>query len=308
MFCYSGHSLYLWEMTVRLRQLEYFVAIAENRSITAAAGALLVAQPSLSHQIHALETELGARLLERLPRGIQLTPAGRIFLEEARNTLEAAARASRRVRQVEGNEFGDIHIGTVRSLSVGVLPTAIGAWHSQYPKIGFNLREFSHADRLEEAIRSGYGDIGVGPMPAQEFPAQIELGQEEFVVVLPPFDPLANEHTMDLRKLSNRKWVLFASGYGLSDIVLSACRQAGFTPAGSVYTYQIEAAVRLASVGMGPALVPRNVVPADTAAAVIPLDRPLTRTLSVFAREAFNSLVLSYIETLKEAVAKHANS
>lgn len=288
---------------MQLRQLEYFVAIAEAGSITSAAASLLVAQPSLSNQIQALERELGAQLFERLPRGIRLTPAGRVFLEDARETLNSLSRAAKRVRQVEDSDIGELEIGTVRSLSVGLLPGCFEVWRRRHPGVSLRLREFVHKDELEHAVRSGFGDLGVGPVPERPFPEQVVLGEEEFVVVLPADDELAALEAVDLLDLSERRWVLFASDHGLSEVVGRACRKAGFIPDGAVQTHQAEAAVRFAAGGLGPALVPRNVIPSGVEAAVLPLKEPLTRELAVYSREPFTRLAQTWVEALVEATS-----
>src|SRR6266436_5230724 len=100
---------------VNLRQLEYFLAIAEEGSFSRAAERLLVAQPSLSQQIGVLEAELGGQLLERMPRGVRLTMAGQNFLPEARATINHANRARRSVRTALSLESGQLEIATVTS-------------------------------------------------------------------------------------------------------------------------------------------------------------------------------------------------
>src|SRR6266436_9477991 len=103
---------------VNLRQLEYFLMIAEEGSFTRAAERLLVAQPSLSQQIGALEAELGGPLLERLPRGVRLTMAGQNFLPEARAATSHANRARRSVRVALGAESGQLEIAALTSAAV----------------------------------------------------------------------------------------------------------------------------------------------------------------------------------------------
>jgi DNA-binding transcriptional LysR family regulator len=288
---------------VQLRQLEYFIAVADAGSFTAAAANLLIAQPSLSHQIQLLERELGVKLFERLPRGIRLTPAGRIFLDDARDALTTVSRATRRARQAGVGALGELHVGTVRSLSVGLLPPPVALWHAQHPSAVMRLREFVHKDELEDAIRSGYGDIGVGPRPHRAFEEQVDLGEEEFVVVMSSADDLAHAPAVDLFDLRDRLWVLFASDHGLSEIVGDACRKAGFTPKGAVHTYQVEAAVRFAAAGLGPTLVPRNVIPTGVEAAVIPLDPPLSRTLCAFSREPLTALASTFLSYLQGSIS-----
>src|SRR5438270_13898898 len=111
-------------MTISLRQLEYFVTVVDEGSFTRAAEVLHVSQPGLSHQIKALERELGGPLLERLPRSVRLTPAGRTALPHARASLAHAERASSAARRASGVDAGEPHVGTLLPTSVGVLPTA----------------------------------------------------------------------------------------------------------------------------------------------------------------------------------------
>lgn len=288
---------------MQLRQLEYFVAVADAGSITGAAASLLIAQPSLSHQVQLLERELGVRLLERLPRGIRLTPAGRTFLDDARDALDSVSRATRRARQAGEGELGELHVGTVRSLSVGLLPPPVALWHAQHPSAVMRLREFVHKDELEDAVRSGYGDIGVGPRPQRAFEEQVDLGEEEFVIILSSADDLSESPSIDLFDLRDRLWVLFATDHGLSQTVGSACRRAGFTPKGAVHTYQVEAAVRFAAAGLGPTLVPRNVIPEGLDAAVIPVDPPLTRSLCAFSREPLTALAGNFLDCIRVSIA-----
>ena len=112
-------------MSVSLRQLEYFVAVVDEGSFTTAAARLHVSQPGLSHQIQALERQLGGPLLERLPRGVRLTPAGRTALPHARASQAHAERASTSAMRASGVDAGELHVGTLYSISVGVLPTAL---------------------------------------------------------------------------------------------------------------------------------------------------------------------------------------
>src|SRR6266436_8475208 len=103
---------------VNLRQLEYFLMIAEEGSFTRASERLLVAQPSLSQQIGALEAELGGPLLERLPRGVRLTMAGQSFLPEARAAISHAERARRSARMALGLQAGQLELAALTSAAV----------------------------------------------------------------------------------------------------------------------------------------------------------------------------------------------
>ncbi len=269
--------------------MSYFLAVADEASFTLAARRLRIAQPSLSQQVQALERDVGAKLLERTSRGVRLTTAGREFLPEARAMLAASQRARLAVRQTEALEGGELEIATVRSLAVGVLPPLIGRFRRRHPGVRIWLREFSHRERLNDAVLSGLSDIAVGPRPGVWSGPLVALGWEEFVVIPPPSDPVAERNgALNLRQLSEREWILYEPGHGLNDVVLFACAQAGFTPRAAMRTGQAEAAVRLAASGLGVAMVPMNVVPEQLATISRRLRQPVTRELAAYTRTQFS--------------------
>ena len=272
-----------------LRQVSYFVAVADEASFTLAAGRLRISQPSLSQQVQALERDVGARLLERTPRGVRLTAAGREFLPEARAMLAASERARLAVRQVDALEGGELEIATVRSLAVGVLPALVGEFRRRHPGVRIWLREYTHRDRLNESIQAGLSDLAVGPRPAGWSGEILGLGWEEFVVVLAESDPLAADSgPVHLRHLADREWVLYEPGHGLDDVVMFACAHAGFIPRAGMRTAQAEAVVRLAASGLGVALVPLDIVPEHLAGTIRRLHQPVVRELAAYARTHFS--------------------
>ena len=211
-------------MLVNLRQLRYFLTIVDEGSFSRAAISLLIAQPSLSQQIKSLERELGGPLLERLPTGVRLTPAGNAFLSEARSAVTHAERAGRNARSALGLEAGEIEVATVTSVAYGVLPPAFKLWHERHPGTTIAFREYTHRGALVDAVRAGVGDIAVGPRPSDWSGPVAALGWEEFVVVLPAADPLASSGAaVASEALAERDWVLFGSDHGLSGLVLGAC-------------------------------------------------------------------------------------
>src|SRR5437763_10838556 len=150
---------------MKLRQLACFVAVVEEGSFTRAAQVLGLAQPSLSQQVRSLEDELGGPLVERLPRGVSVTPAGRALLPEARAALRAAERGTRGVRAALQLEGGELEIATVLSLAVGFLPGTIRIWHEHYPPGAIRVHGLPHRRPLEDPGAPGHADPGVGPMP-----------------------------------------------------------------------------------------------------------------------------------------------
>src|SRR5947199_471105 len=136
---------------MNIRQLECLVAIVDEGSFTRAARRIGITQPSLSQHIRALERDLDGAVLDRLPRGISLTPAGRSLLPEARVAVRAFERGRQGARAALALESGELEIATVLSMAVGVLPRHIGVWHARHPNVAIRLHEFRHRTLLEDA-------------------------------------------------------------------------------------------------------------------------------------------------------------
>jgi DNA-binding transcriptional LysR family regulator len=284
---------------VNLRQLEYFVAIAEAGSLTGAAERLLVSQPSLSQQIGALERELGGLLLERMPRGVRLTAAGQMLLPEARATLRHSERGRRAVRMAFGLDAGQVEVAVTTSAAAGILPTVLHDWQGRYHQIEVSLQEFPHRRALDEAVRDGAGDIAVGSLP-ENWPGPVErLGSEQFVLVLPEGDELLAAASVRLTELAQRRWVHFAPSHGLAAVVDFCCASAGFAPRVAVRTSQVAAAAVFAATGIGPALVPSHNVPAALRTLARPASPPLIRSVVAFSRGDWTPLTSAFLEALR---------
>lgn len=281
-----------------LRQLEYLVTVVDTGSFTRAAETLHVTQPALSHQIQALERVVGGRLLERLPRSVRLTPMGRALLPHARAALADAALAVRSARQVGELEAGEIQVATLYSIAHGVLPPALKAWRRSCPAIQVRLFEHRHADELLAAMAAGQADVGIGPVPAGWDGPVHPLGVEEFVVVVPSDDPLAGRRRIRLRTLENRDWVHYAPGNGLGELLDQACAAEGFAPRAAVRTEQSAAAPMLAAAGLGPALVPANIVPPRFDGCLLRPQPAIRRPLAAYTRGGTDPLAAAFIETL----------
>jgi len=281
-----------------LRQLEYLVTVVDEGSFTRAAELLHVTQPALSHQIRALERSAGGPLLERLPKNVRLTPTGRAMLPHARAALADAQRAHCAARQAAGMEVGELQIATLYSITLGVLPTALKTWRKSYPDVGIRLFEHRHTDELVDAMSAGEADLAVGPEPSNWSGTTRVLGSEELVVVVSPDDPAAHGTTIALKDLADRAWVHYTPGHGLADVLNRACAQAGFEPRAAVHTEQTAAAPALAAAGLGPALVPANILPTGFEGHVLRPDPPVCRTLTAYTRGEPDPLAAAFIEVL----------
>jgi DNA-binding transcriptional LysR family regulator len=285
---------------MNFRQLACFVAVVEEGSFTRAARRIGITQPSLSQHIRALELDIDGPVIERLSRGITLTPAGRSLLPEARAAVRAVERGRRAARSALALEAGELEIATVLSMAVGLLPRYIRLWLQRYPDVGIRLREFRHRSLLEDAVEQGIADFAIGPLPLRTWDGPLEeVAWEEFVIVAPPGDPLAARGTVRLEELADREWVLYHQDHGLAGILEEVCRRAGFSPRGTVRTSQAEGAARLASAGIGPALVPDNIVLPGIEGTVLRLDPPIIREVAVYARTELSRTAAAFVEVLQ---------
>jgi DNA-binding transcriptional LysR family regulator len=285
---------------MNFRQLACFVAVVEEGSFTRAARRIGITQPSLSQHIRALEQEIDGAVLERLPRGVSLTPAGRTLLPEARAAVRAVERGRRAARATLALEAGDLEIATVLSMAVGLLPRYIGVWHERYPDVGIRLQEFRHRSLLEEAVEQGIADFAIGPLPLRAWEGPLDqVAWEEFVLIAPPGDAFASRQSVAVEELAGRQWVLYHPDHGLAGILEEVCRRAGFVPRGTVRTSQAEGAARLASAGVGFALVPDNIVLPGIEGSVLRLDPPLVREVAAYARTEWSRTAAAFIDLLR---------
>ena len=285
-----------------LRQLEYLVAVVDENSFTRAAERLHVSQPALSHQVKTLERSVGGELIERLPHGIRPTPMGRAFLPHAIASVRAAEEARRSARSVAELEAGDLRIATLHSIALGVVPGAIRAWRLANPEVSFELFEYVNIEQLAEQMRLGVADLAVGPPPPSWDGPVRTLGFEDLMLVLARDDPLVqgSRRKVTLDKLADRPWVLYTSDNGLAPAVIEACAAAGFTPRAAVHTHHTATAAQLAAAGLGPALVPENIVEAGFKGALLRPDPPVRRELVAFSRARPSRLVSAFTDVLAE--------
>ncbi|WP_435242059.1 LysR family transcriptional regulator [Streptomyces cucumeris] len=284
-----------------LRKFEYFLAIAEEGSLSQAAAKLHIAQPSLSQQLRALERHVGGPLFERLSRGMRLTPTGRAFLPHARAAVRSADRSYGVARAVATGDAGEIEIATVSSIAAGILPQVLRTWHERRAGSAVRLHEFHHRNLLEQQVRDGLGDLAIGPRPSSWDGPVLSLGHEEFVVVLPGTAAARPPGGVALGDLADRDWVLFGQEHGLNDLVHAACTLEGFQPAPAVRTWQVDAAARLAAAGVGPALLPDNALPAGLDAVVRPARPRLFRELTCYLRSEPQGLVREFVALLRQS-------
>ncbi|MBT2511215.1 LysR family transcriptional regulator [Streptomyces sp. ISL-98] len=289
-----------------LRQMEYFLTVVEEESFTRAAEILHVTQPALSHQIKALEKSVGGALLERMPRGVRLTVMGRAFLPHAELAVRSAVQARRAARAAAGAEGGELHIATVHSVAVGILPDVFARWRREHPGVALVLHEYATTEALEEQLERGVADLAVGPAPPRHWQGPVvPVGEEEIVLVVAFDDRLAGRTSVRLPELADRDWVRCAmevvvEGQHFLDWV---CAKAGFVPRTAARTEHTSTAVRMAAAGVGVATAPSHVVRGAVGedCVVLPVDPPWRRALTVFSRVELTGAAAAFAELLCES-------
>jgi DNA-binding transcriptional LysR family regulator len=265
----------------------------DEGSFARAAPALFVSQPTLSQQIRTLEGEIGGALLERLGRGVRPTRAGEAFLPAARAALAAAERARHSARMVLELEAGELEIATVGTVALGLLPPVLRRWRTRHRGLVVRVHEHRDAPTLAQAVMEGTADMGIGPRPPEWSGPLESLGWEEFVVILP-------HGAVKLAALADREWVLFEREHALGQLVERLCAAEGFTPRAAVRSAQIAGVAALAVAGLGPALVPTNIVTPAVRSSVRPLDPPRARELCAFTRSEWSPLAHAFLDLVAE--------
>ncbi|MER7170315.1 LysR family transcriptional regulator [Streptomyces mesophilus] len=292
-----------------LRQMEYFLTVVEESSFTRAAELLHVTQPALSHQIKALEKSVGGALLERMTRGVGLTPMGRAFLPHAELAVRSAARAQRAARAAAGAEGGELHIAAMHAVAVGLLPEVFARWRRAHPGVRLLLHEYGTTEQLEEQVERGVADLAIGPRPLHWTGAVTGVGEEEIVLAVPFDDGLAGRTRVELGELAELAWVRCA----MEPVVHGrrfldwACAQAGFSPRTAVWTEHTSTAVRMAAAGVGIAAAPAHVVRGAVGedCAVLSVEPAWRRELTVFTRSEPAGVLGAFVRTVTEVLAVH---
>jgi len=247
---------------VELRQLRYFIAIAEEGSFSRAATRLHVSQPPLSTQMKSLEEELGVRLLERSNRGVSLTAAGSVFFEETRAVLARLEHARSEAQRADRGDVGMLSIGFVSIADYGILPPALRNFRSSFPLVEVQLHELTTDAQIRE-LRAARLDLGIGLAPVDEPDIEFEgVLREGLVLAAPLGHPIVKGGgAVDLRTLSKASFIVPPReiGPGLYDLTISLCRAAGFAPKITQHARQMQTVIGLVSGGMGFALVPSSV-------------------------------------------------
>ena len=246
---------------MELRQLRYFVAVAEELHFGHAARRLRIAQPALSRQIQALEKELMVQLLFRNRRRVQITPAGQVFLDRARLILARIEDAVLAAQRASGGVSGSLNLGFVGSATYDVLPSVLRAFRQAAPHVELTLSEMTVHVQLE-ALTEKRIDIGLLRLPAKtEGLVFRTISREPLYVALPSSHRLAQLPVLRLSSLAEESFVLYPDypQPSWTEFVIGLCQQAGFHPVIAQRTVEIQTTLSLVAAGIGVSIVPECV-------------------------------------------------
>jgi DNA-binding transcriptional LysR family regulator len=287
-----------------LRQLRYFVAVAEELHFTRAARRARIAQPTLSQQVRLLEKELGVTLFKRTKRRVELTHPGRIFLDEARRLLLGADEAVQAAQSAGAGQLGRLLVACGPSAGYVGLLGMLELYRRQSPRVSVRLLESPVADLLV-AVEQGEADVGLFvPYFESSLVTREILLELPLLAALPKSHPLASSNRVSLKRLAEEPFILFGRrrGSGFHERILSMCHSSGFAPRVLERMEQIHTLLYLVGAGYGVSLVPATLDANRRGdVAFVPLQDP-SATLEfamVWREDRVSPMVEGFLETAR---------
>lgn len=252
-------------MNIELRQLRYFVAVAEENHFGRAAARLHMTQPPLSQTIQSLEAILGTSLFLRTRRSVALTPAGTALLPEARRILQQASALPELAHRAASGESGRLSLSFVSTADYSVLPPLLREFRERYPQVQIELREATTDVQLEDLLHARI-DAGLLIPPLHDR-TNTELDymtvlSEPLILAAPQrLKALRGKNAVNLQSVADLPLIIFPRRIApaFHDAIVGCFRDAGLTPRIGQEAIQMQTIVGLVSAGMGIALVPQSV-------------------------------------------------
>ena len=241
---------------MNLRDLRYFVALAELRHFGRAADACFVSQPTLSTQIKKIEDELGVTLVERAPRKVMLTEAGAEIAQRARVVLNEIEQIRAIARRSLDPESGTLRLGIFPTLGPYLLPHVVPKLRQRFPRVELLLTE-EKTEILLQLLQEGRIDAAVLALPLHEEQLHTELLFEEpFVLAVPSTHPLAESERLGLDTIADERLLLLDDGHCLRDQALDVCHLAGASEKDGFRATSLETLRQMVAAGVGVTLLP----------------------------------------------------
>jgi LysR family transcriptional activator of glutamate synthase operon len=244
---------------LELRQLVYFVKVAQKQHMTKAAQELHVAQSAVSRQIRLLEEEMQVELFMHKGRNVQLTAAGKLFLQRAVHILSDLDKAVLELQEFADPELGEIRLGFPHSLGLNLVPQVVSKFRAIHPQVKFSFEQGTYTQLLQQLL-DGKTDLAlISPLPDNH--PQVTgklLLTEELFAILPMHHPLSKQRAISLSQLKDDSFILFREGHSLRSIVWDSCLNSGFTPNISFEGEETDTIRGLVAAGMGVSLLPET--------------------------------------------------
>ncbi|MDR3590883.1 MAG: LysR family transcriptional regulator [Negativicutes bacterium] len=246
---------------MELKQLQYFLAVADELHFTKAAEKLRIAQPPLSRQIQQLEREVGTMLFQRNNRKVELTAAGEYLKQEARQLFGRINSIKQQIGLIHQGVRGRLRIGYVGAVMHSLLPEVLKELRSQYPDVSTLLSELGNEAQIT-ALKNGQLDIGFIRTPLQvDTVVAVPICRETFSVIVSSDHRLGNQVSIQLSDLAAEPFICFSRDCapGMVDQIVGICNQAGFSPNKIHESSQINTILRLVESNLGYSIVPSSV-------------------------------------------------
>lgn len=241
---------------MNLRDLKYLVALADHKHFGRAAAASFVSQPTLSTQIRKLEDELGVPLVERAPRKVMLTPAGRDIAERARRVIAEVEQMKEAARRSQDPEAGTVRLGLFPTLGPYLLPHVVPRIRERFPRLELLLVE-EKSDVILAHLREGRLDAGLLALPVHDEQLHAEfLFEEPFLLAVPETHPLAKKDSLALKDLAHERLLLLEDGHCLRDQALDVCELAGTGERSGFQATSLETLRQMVAANVGVTLLP----------------------------------------------------
>ncbi|KAF1686444.1 DNA-binding transcriptional regulator OxyR [Pseudoxanthomonas broegbernensis] len=241
---------------MNLRDLKYLLALADHRHFGRAAAACFVSQPTLSTQVRKLEEELGVPLVERAPRKVMLTPAGREAAERARRIIAEVEQMKEAARRSQDPEAGTVRLGIFPTLAPYLLPHVIPQMRARFPQLELLLVE-EKSDELLTRLREGKLDAVLLALPVHDEQLHTEfLFEEPFVLAVPENHLLAGRRTLTLDELMEQPLLLLEDGHCLREQALDVCRLSGAQEKTGFRATSLETLRHMVAANVGATLLP----------------------------------------------------
>lgn len=294
-------SLYLSGMN--LRDLEYFVAVAELGHFGKASERCFCSQPTLSGQLKKLEEELGAALLERFPGGVRLTQLGEQCLPVAREALSAARRIEEFGQAFRDPRSGNLLLAAIPTIGPYLWPVVLPWLQEDYPALQPLLRE-EQTHRLLESLRDGRVDLGVLALPIEVAGLEtLPLWDEPFLLALPSDHPLASQPQVPTSVLEGMELLLLEEGHCLREQALDVCKLHGGRERDGFRATSLETLRQMVRTGTGCTLLPASSARPEEGLAVLPFSDPPSRQVGLCWRRVHPRA--EFFRTLGEGMAQH---